>query len=492
MATQEKKNNTAKHQTAKQRKEILLQYIKTNYRRKKKTLRLKQDNIFYLLLVISKETNVIFGMKLSTVISIATVTSLVAAKNVINLQNLRLGVEAEEETHKNDKRDPKNVVNLQGLRLGVINEEEKEVKHAKRDAKNVVDFIGLRQADGESKHINKREPKNVVNLAHFDEDDEDEGKKKREAKRVTKLHGDDILSKRDPKNIVNLQALKEGFEAEAKAAGNVKRTFNADLPQLKILKDSLDEGNEPKRDAQDLARLASLVDVVGKRDAKNVVNLNDFITSSKPVKREPKNVFNLDKFQQSNHQVKRQEEQQQVLDNSNNVFTFDLADCYNNLLQSVLPQLSSISIFSGYIRQFQDIDAKTANPNEVMLIVAPNDDAVESKLNDLKPWEFPKSLESNMNEKEQEDVVNDNLLNFLNGHLVNNFEKKLIIDKSVSDSVIIVTQLNNGNFLKIKQIRSTDKFFIKLVEQENWINVESVKQVENGFVFIINDSLVKP
>lgn len=51
-----------------------------------------------------------------------------------------------------------------------------------------------------------------------------------------------------------------------------------------------------------------------------------------------------------------------------------------------------------------------------------------------------------MNEKEQEDVVNDNLLNFLNGHLVNNFEKKLIIDKSVSDSVIIVTQLNNGNF----------------------------------------------
>ena len=154
----------------------------------------------------------------------------------------------------------------------------------------------------------------------------------------------------------------------------------------------------------------------------------------------------MDKFQQSNHQVKRQEEQQQVLDNSNNVFTFDLADCYNNLLQSVLPQLSSISIFSGYIRQFQDIDAKTANPNEVMLIVAPNDDAVESKLNDLKPWEFPKSLESNMNEKEQEDVVNDNLLNFLNGHLVNNFEKKLIIDKSVSDSVIIVTQLNNGNF----------------------------------------------
>ena len=212
------------------------------------------------------------------------------------------------------------------------------------------------------------------------------------------------------------------------------------------MKDSLDEGNEPKRDAQDLARLASLVDAVGKRDAKNVVNLNDFITSSKPVKREPKNVFNLDKFQQSNHQVKRQEEQQQVLDNSNNVFTFDLADCYNNLLQSVLPQLSSISIFSGYIRQFQDIDAKTANPNEVMLIVAPNDDAVESKLNDLKPWEFPKSLESNMNEKEQEDVVNDNLLNFLNGHLVNNFEKKLIIDKSVSDSVIIVTQLNNGNF----------------------------------------------
>ena len=230
-------------------------------------------------------------MKLSTVISIATVTSLVAAKNVINLQNLRLGVEAEEETHKNDKRDPKNVVNLQGLRLGVINEEEKEVNHAKRDAKNVVDFIGLRQADGESKHINKREPKNVVNLAHFDEDDEDEGKKKREAKRVTKLHGDDILSKRDPKNIVNLQALKEGFEAEAKAAGNVKRTFNADLPQLKILKDSLDEGNEPKRDAQDLARLASLVDAVGKRDAKNVVNLNDFITSSKPVKREPKECF---------------------------------------------------------------------------------------------------------------------------------------------------------------------------------------------------------
>ncbi|RCK60344.1 hypothetical protein Cantr_08326 [Candida viswanathii] len=537
-------------------------------------------------------------MKFSTLVSIATVTTLVAAKNVVNLHDLKIGVEGEEQEDTNEKREPKNVVNLQGLQLGVSDEQE---EIAKRDAKNIVNLLGLKGEDKQKRDAknvvnlhgttgnDKREPKNVVNL-HGDIKEKREPKnvvnlhgdvkEKREAKNVVNLHGD-VKEKREPKNVINLQALKEEFEAE-NSNEKRERVFNPDLPQLEILKQALEGGDEPKRDAKDLAALAGLVDTLKKRDAKNVPNLealrqaldasitkrdaknladlealkkaldadinkrdaknladldalkkaleasidkrdaknlanlealrqaldeapinkretdkvfklHDFIAHAPPTRPKPKNILDVAELQRSQQGPRGADRTyQEIIDSRDSLLEFDVVDCYNNLLQSVLPQLSSISIFTGYIREFLDIDAKTANPNEVMLVVAPDNDAIETKLNDLKPWEFPKSLESAKDDKEQEEILNDNLLNFLNGHLVNNFEKKLVIDKSVTDAVVIITQLNNGNFLKIKQVRSSDKFFIKLVDHEDWIPVESVKQVENGFVFIIKDSLVKP
>lgn len=167
-------------------------------------------------------------------------------------------------------------------------------------------------------------------------------------------------------------------------------------------------------------------------------------------------------------------------------------DCFNNLLQSILPQLSSISIFSSYIRQFASIDARTANPQKVMLIVAPDNDSLETKLSDLKPWEFPEQITPEQSEQEQDKTLKNNLLHFLNGHLINNFEENLVIDKSSTDAVTIISKLNNGKFLKIKQDQLSQKFSIRLLDSENWIDVETIKQVENGFVLIINDSLVKP
>lgn len=308
------------------------------------------------------------------------------------------------------------------------------------------------------------------------------------------------------KNVFNPAALPDLKEDDYvdKRDADAKNT-----PNLQDLSDSVANDIQKRKNTpnlQDLAKAVGSDNDIQKR--KNVVNLADFKVEPND-KREAKNTFDIAAFLKQHLHVKRGENQQ-VLSNpdtedsqsdENLLFTLDSADCYNNLLQSILPQLKSISIFAGYIRNNQDLDSKTELADQNMLIIAPTDDAIENKLSGLKPWEFPHSLDDAKNDREQDAIIDKNIQNFLFGHIVSDFEKKLVIETDSNDQTtkIIATTLNNGKNLQIKQDPLSEKFFIRIVDDRdanaisnNWIPVQTVRQVENGFIFVIENSLVKP
>ncbi|KAK6456269.1 uncharacterized protein RJT20DRAFT_135031 [Scheffersomyces xylosifermentans] len=311
--------------------------------------------------------------------------------------------------------------------------------------------------------------KNVVNLQDFKIALEEEG-------------GNE---KREAKNVVDLNGFKEALEHES---GNQKRDAK-NVVNLEDFKIALQQpGKNQKRDAKNVVNLNDFK--ITKRDAKNVINLNDFkiaVKSDTKVKR--KNVVDLAAFKaavESEGSNKKRSVEQFL-------FKIDLEDSKENILQSVLPQIKAISIMSGYIRDNEAISAKTELTNETMIIIAPTDNAITNKLDGFKPWEFPRPI-VDADDETVEKILKYNLNSFLSHHIVENFEQNLEIDQN---SKVIETRLLNGNVVRIKQDQVTDKFSLQTVDKKsgkssNWINVDTVKQVDNGFIFVIDESLVKP
>ncbi|MDN6182820.1 MAG: fasciclin domain-containing protein [Staphylococcus equorum] len=276
--------------------------------------------------------------------------------------------------------------------------------------------------------------KNVADLDLFKESLHEDGHDERDGKNVIDLEQFEASTqqeqndKRDPKNVYNLQSLKEGLENENEKR-DAKNVYN-----LQSLKEGLEDENE-RREANTVYKRGALDEGFNKGD-----------------KRSMQKVFDI-------------EEQ----------------DTHQNLLQSILPQLQCITIFTGYIRDDPELAMKTADSKQSMIIIAPSDDSISNKLNNLKPWEFPTEL---MGNSDDDRIVSENLKNFLNGHVIVDFK-----DKFVTSNDKIIANLINGKQVKIKQ-EGPDKF--KISTGDEWIKVETVKQVDNGYIFVINDVLVKP
>lgn len=289
--------------------------------------------------------------------------------------------------------------------------------------KNVIDLDLFKESISDERLVEKRDARNVINFDDFKEKD------KRDAKNVINLNDYKEKDKRDARNVVNLDDLKKALESE----------------------------------------LVSTRDLTKR---KNVANLLNYITKDDINKR--KNVLDLSKFKDDSGSgpSKRSD---QVL------FTFNEEDSRSNILQTILPQLPSFSIFSGYIRDIQEVDDKTSLINETMLVVAPSNSAITEKLGGLKPWEFPQSLDD---AEDEDEVLRSNIKNFVDGHIVLNFEHNLLLE-----GCLVVTRLNNGKAVKITQ-KADGRF--EVTADERVLQVEEVKQVDNGFVFVVNDVLVRP
>lgn len=300
------------------------------------------------------------------------------------------------------------------------------------------------------------------------------------------------------KNIVDLEALAAAVKAEEhkrdepQEAGFVAKreeTFTTTETAILIKKeDSIptetailikkEESYPTKREPKNVVSIADLVqNLKSKREPKNVVSLQELsenIHDEVISKREPKNVVSLQELSDEIHAEVISKREQQVL-----------ADEDSSLLQSVLPQMSEISIFAGYIRDDPKIESKTSSSDESMVIIAPSDNAIMTKLDGKKPWEFPTALTDD--ERKNEAIIQHNLQHFLKSHIVSNFEKQLSSEES--DEVVIVTKLLSGDKIKIKQ-SSLGSFFVAEMDGE-WILVDSVKHVDNGFVFVIDEILFK-
>lgn len=464
------------------------------------------------------------------------------AKNIVNLANFEL----------HEKRDAKNVVNYLNLE-SLADAQVDDTANEKREAKNVVDIFNLEglaaaqfddvQATEKNKD-EKREAKNVVNIAQF------AGiKDKREAKNVVNIaQFADVKDKREAKNVVNLANLAALADAEINEKREAKNVV--DLASLQELADA--DVNE-KRDAKNVVNLASLqglaaADVNEKREAKNVVNLASLqglasanlnekrdINSAELLdgladaeyldkrdishlqlfyllkdaeyldKREPKNIVEVAKFFQQHEKRKNvaklplfKSDKREIVDMSSmldlsivNRDTYSLADVeavlalvnkrqelltlLSQVIKLVLPQMRDILIFSGMIRDNAAVDAMTESGDKSLLILAPSDDAI-SKLS-KKPWEFPESVEG----KHLDAVAQNNLDNYLKGHVVEEFVS------SFSGSTQAV--LMNGKTVEITRLPAGD---LRVSSGSTEVEVVDIKKQANGYVFVLNDSLVKP
>ncbi|EGV66883.1 hypothetical protein CANTEDRAFT_112432 [Yamadazyma tenuis ATCC 10573] len=244
---------------------------------------------------------------------------------------------------------------------------------------------------------------------------------------------------------------------------------------LNKFKDAVNDEKNAKRDAKNVYNLddvkVGLSVLNSKRDAKNVYNLDDVKVglSSLSSKRDAKNVVNFATFKSDVEAEQVQKRDQVVMEESTSAL----------LLQSILPQYTSISVFAGYIRDNSEINEKTESLAESLLIICPTDNAISTKLGGLKPWEFPKSL----SEGNEDEVVESNLSYFVSNHIVMNFEDLKITERSVKATLL------SGKQVEIVQVGEK----IGLVSDDGTkINVIMAKQVDNGYIFIIDDTLVKP
>lgn len=194
-------------------------------------------------------------------------------------------------------------------------------------------------------------------------------------------------------------------------------------------------------------------------------------------KREAKNVFKFD-FDHDLDSKKRDESTQIILNNN------------NNLLQSVIPQVSEISIFGGYIRDNAEISKLTETDTVSTLIIAPSDDAIYNKLQGVKPWEFPELIDESKDDAYNDKVINRNLNSFLNSHIISNFGDLNDGTSKAINAFAISSHLNNGKEITITQDVTTGSF--TLTFEEKTIPVASVREVDNGYLFVINDILSKP
>lgn len=219
------------------------------------------------------------------------------------------------------------------------------------------------------------------------------------------------------------------------------------------------------KNVYDLNRLkAGLESEQSKRDNKKILKFEDLKIGVPVFKRDAKNVASFDHFVQ-NLALEQNEKRQVVMQDA-------------TLLQSILPQYKDISIFAGYVRDNKDINEMTESVDEFLLVISPTDNAIINKLNGVKPWEFPKDL-SDGNEDE---IVESNLNYFISNHVVLDFSQFKIEDE------VVKVKLLSGKDVEITGLNGD----ISLGVDGKTVKVDVVKQVDNGYIFIIDDTLVKP
>lgn len=180
-----------------------------------------------------------------------------------------------------------------------------------------------------------------------------------------------------------------------------------------------------------------------KRDARNVASLQDL----------------KDAIESEQHHDKRDQDVVEM----------------NPLLQNLLPQVPSLSIFSGYLRDDLLLNKQMEAEDSFTLLLAPSDEAISKYSLDtgLKPWQYPKDADSDDNDE----AVNYNIDYFLRAHIsteVTAFDEKNGL----------TTKLLDGKAVSIVRDAQTDTY--GLTVNDVAVGVASVRLADNGIVFVID------
>ncbi|CAH2354791.1 FAS1 domain-containing protein [[Candida] railenensis] len=303
------------------------------------------------------------------------------------------------------------------------------------------------------------------------------------------------------KNVMNLKQFQEAYESET---SNYKRCVkenggNIYLTDLKSILGNINEVAQGK--LIDLKKLAESLGSENLQDESEPIPIFD---GSNKEKREAKNVvaltYLLEEVDKEISNNKRRDLDdgrafiQQLILKPQVVITPDQPNVGGSLLQSALPLERDISIFAGYIRDQVPVAQLTGQLDNPLLIIAPTDNAISKKLNGLKPWEFPKDVE------EDEAAAEENLSNFVESHIIKEsasssleqwdefFKSQENLDRNMASL--------NGKVVSIVR-EAGETYVLSLKADKEGISakgnkVDKLVRVENGFILVINDSLVVP
>lgn len=209
------------------------------------------------------------------------------------------------------------------------------------------------------------------------------------------------------------------------------------------------------------------------------VESNDGSGSSSLAKRLPKNLFDMSSLPayQEQDQGLTQDLSQDLSHSKRQL----LLARDPSILQTVLPQLRSILVFAAYVRDNPVIAPQTEWTNSTMVIIAPSDSALDTKLHGKKPWEFPERLDSSPGNADA--IASRNLEHFLDAHIVSNLELSIVKSDQGFTALLI-----NGQSVSIVY----DGLGVKSVQVAPGAQIPVVDsvQVENGIVLIIDNVLV--
>lgn len=224
--------------------------------------------------------------------------------------------------------------------------------------------------------------------------------------------------------------------------------------------------------------------------AKNVVFLDDLRAAidkeSSNEKREAKNVVSLDDLRAAIEKQEGESKQSRDLESVQNFFRKlvrrdqDVINVDAPLLQNLLPQILSVSIFAGYLRDDEQLLSQVESEESFTILVAPSDSAMSKKLNGVKPWEYPKQIQ---NDETDDKVVAYNIDHFLKAHI----STKL---GGISQDNELKSVLLDGREIVVKTDPNTGTYRLKI--ENEWKNIASVSLADNGILFVIDDVLSLP
>lgn len=213
--------------------------------------------------------------------------------------------------------------------------------------------------------------------------------------------------------------------------------------------------------------------------AKNIIFLDDLLTAVEKTKRAPLNVIALDELRAalaaSDHDADgdsaKRLEQKAKRDTQQRLMASKPA------LQSLLPQIPTISIFLGYLRDNADILARL-DLAPLTLFIAPSDDAISkfSTETGLKPWEYSQPLKG---DDTDEQVAAENIARFVKTHTA--YDIKV-------DSDVIHSTLLEGDSFTVEFVPESQTYSVHINGQT--LAVLSTHEADNGLVFVIESVLL--